>query len=121
MNRKSRRFVRSVMSGETYAFSEELYKAYVLKSDLELLLSTKIPLFTDSMHLFYVLMKASHPSERWLVVDLAALRESYNFETSNIGLASRVESSADPLKKPNYGQPLMGILNTGNDYIRTVQ
>ena len=86
--RKSRRVVRSIMAGETYAFSDAFDQAYVMKRDLEALYDKNMPLmmFTDSKQLFDVLTKASYPTEKRLMIDIASVRESYNtFEISNKG------------------------------------
>ena len=106
------------MAGEKYAFVDAFGHAYTIKHDLETLYNRPISLamFTDSKQVFDVLTKASYPTERRLMVDVAAVRESYNtYEISNIGLVSGKDNPSDALTKPNFGAPLMRILQENED------
>lgn len=108
MSRNSRRVVLSIMAGETYAFSDALYQGFMLKHDLETLYRREIPLmmFTDSKQLFDVITKATYPTERRLMIDIAAVRESYNsFDISNIGLVAGKDNPADSFTKKILESP----------------
>lgn len=56
---KSRRVVRSVLGGETYAFADGMDFGLSMKYDIEAMIDRKIPLrlFTDSKSLFDVITK----------------------------------------------------------------
>lgn len=77
-SRKSRRVVRSAMAGEVYAFTAALDEAFTIRYDLEQLYGQLIPLalYTDSKQLFDVVTRASHPTEKRLMIDVAAAREA---------------------------------------------
>ena len=115
---KSRRVVRSIMAGETFAFTDALDASLALRRDLSKVYGCNIPLsmYTDSKQLFDVLTKSTYPTERRLMIDVAAARESYTrFEISNIGLVRGDVNPADALTKPNFGKPLTTILKTAID------
>eukprot|EP00170_Pyropia_yezoensis_P000148 contig_1145_g149 len=123
-SRKCRQVMRSVMAGEVYAFSAAFDEEFVIRYDLEQLYGCHIPLslFTDSKKLFDVVTKASHPTEKRLMVDIAAAREAYNRrDISNVGLIASGDNPADPLTKPRGCPALDAILQTGVDRTPEVQ
>eukprot|EP00168_Porphyra_purpurea_P011369 TRINITY_DN2896_c0_g1_i1.p1 TRINITY_DN2896_c0_g1~~TRINITY_DN2896_c0_g1_i1.p1 ORF type:complete len:816 (+),score=159.39 TRINITY_DN2896_c0_g1_i1:2887-5334(+) len=79
-SRKCRRVVHSIMAGEVYAFTAAFDEAYMLRFDLKVLYERRvhITLLTDSKQLFDVVTKASHPTEKRLLIDVAAARQAYN-------------------------------------------
>lgn len=106
------------MAGETYAFTTAFDFAYILKHDLERVLRQPIALkmFTDSKQLFDVITRASHTTEKRLMIDIASAREAYkNFEISNVGLVAGTDNPADGLTKPRVCKPLYDLLRTGQD------
>lgn len=123
-SRKCKRVVRSVMAGEVYAFTTAFDEAFVLRYDLEQLYGRRIPLslFTDSKQLFDVVTKASHPTEKRLMVDVAAARQAYNrYDISNVGLIASEDNLADPLTKERGCLALETVLRTGTDRTPVVQ
>lgn len=77
-SKKSRRVVRSITAGDVYAFANAFDEAFVLKYDLEKIYGQHIPLITltDSKQLFDVISRASHPTEKRLMIYTAAAREA---------------------------------------------
>lgn len=117
-SRKSRRVVRSAMAGEVFAFTACLDEAFVLRYDLEQLYNCRIPLnvFTDSRQLFDVITRASHPTEKRLMIDVAAAREAYNRgDLSNVGLVAGKCNMADGFTKLKPNDALERFLDTGTD------
>lgn len=101
-SRKSWRVVRSAMAGEVFAFITALDEAFTLRFDLEMLYDQHIPLsiFTDSMQLFDVVTRASHPTEKRLLIDVAAAREACNrMDISNVCLVKSEDNMSDALTK----------------------
>ena len=73
-------------------------------------------LLTDSKQMFEVITKASHTSERRLMIDTAAAREAYNRgEISNVGLVLSKHNIADGLTKPGYCRAISDLITTGCD------
>lgn len=123
-SRKCKRVVRSVMAGEVYAFSTAFDEAFVLRYDLEQLYCRHVPLslFTDSKQLFDVMTKASHPTEKRLMIDIAAARQAYNrHEISNVGLIASEHNPADPMTKTRGCPALETLLRSGVDHTPVVQ
>lgn len=88
-SRKCRRVVRSIMAGEVYAFSAAFDEAFIIRYDLEQLYGCHFPIniFTDAKQLLDVVTKATHPTEKRLMVNIAAVRQAFNRgDTSNVGL-----------------------------------
>eukprot|EP00180_Rhodochaete_pulchella_P000372 Plantae.Rhodophyta-Rhodochaete_pulchella.ctg12617.p2 GENE.Plantae.Rhodophyta-Rhodochaete_pulchella.ctg12617~~Plantae.Rhodophyta-Rhodochaete_pulchella.ctg12617.p2 ORF type:complete len:137 (-),score=21.90 Plantae.Rhodophyta-Rhodochaete_pulchella.ctg12617:1933-2343(-) len=112
------------MAGETYAFADGFDSSFMIRYDLELILKQEIPLtmLTDSKQVFDVITKASHPTERRLLIDIAAAREVYNRnEISNVGLVSSKDNLADGLTKPGLFEILVLVMRTGLDDLKVQQ
>lgn len=89
MSKKSKRVVGSIMGGEVNAFVDSFDKLYILKRDLERLLNCKLSLHmtTDPKRLFNVMTKGQQPTEKRLIIDISAARETYKLqEISQVGL-----------------------------------
>lgn len=117
-SRKSRRVVRSIMAGEIYAFADAFDKAFVIKYDLERIYRQHLPLvmLTDSKQMFDVITRASHTTEKRLMIDVAAAREAYNRgEISNVGLVRSEHNVVDGLTKPGFCAAVDRVLRTGMD------
>jgi hypothetical protein len=86
---KSQRVTISSMEGETLAFADGFDNPFLLRHELERMLGQPVPLimFTDSQALFNVLIRNKTTTERRLMVDVAAARQSYHsMIISNNGL-----------------------------------
>eukprot|EP00170_Pyropia_yezoensis_P006154 contig_25038_g6173 len=104
------------MVGEIYALSAALDEAFIVRNDLEGLYRRHIPLslFTDSKQVFDVITRATHPTEKRLLIDVAGLRESYKRrEVSNLGLVTTENNMADAMTKLKCGSALDCLLKTG--------
>lgn len=117
-SKKSKRVVRSIMAGEVFAFSAAFDHAFVIQHDLRRILKHPIgmKMFTDSKQLFDVITRASHTTEKRLMVEITAARESYNrYEISTVGLVAGDVNPADGLTKPGICKPLNELLETSID------
>lgn len=113
---KSRRVVRSVLGGETYAFADGLDYGLSLKHDLEQMLGRKLGLrmFTDSKSLFDVISKNSTTTEKRLMVDVQAMREAYErMELSDVAWVKSEDNPADSLTKVKENAVLNRIVDEG--------
>jgi len=123
-SRKCRRVVHSIMAGEVYAFTAAFDEAFIIRYDLERLYGRHIPIniFTDSKQLFDVVTKGSHPTEKRLMVDVAAARQAYaRHDISNVGLIASNDNLADPLTKAHGCGALNELLRSGVDRTPVVQ
>lgn len=117
-SRKAKRVARSITGGDVHAISEAFDAAFMLRHDLEDFHGSKIPLhmFNDSHQLFDVMTKVSSTSERRLMIDVAALRESYNsFEIDQLVLLRGKMNIADALTKATPNCRLDTLLSTSLD------
>lgn len=117
-SRKSRRVVRSAMAGDAFALTAALDEAFTLRYDLDILYGQHIPLsiFTDSKQLFDVVTRASHPTEKRLLIDIAAAREAYNrMDISNVCLVKSEDNMSDGLTKVKPFAAQDRFLRTGID------
>lgn len=113
---KSRRVVRSVMGAELYAFADAFDLAFLLKKDLELMLSQRIPLIMmiDSDNMFKVIVKNTSATEKRLMIDIKAAREAYeDQEISDVGWVRGLHNPADGLTKPGKCEALEKIMDIG--------
>ena len=93
---KCRRITRSVLASELYALSNGYDLAASLKSTIETILGTAIPLVvcTDSKSLFDCLVKLGTTQEKRLMVDLMCLRQAY--ERRGIAEIKWIEGNSNP-------------------------
>lgn len=113
---KSKRIVRSVLGGETYAFADGFDAAYMLRYDLERMLMRRIPMtmLTDSESLFRVIIKASVTTEKRLMIDVRAAREAYQRgDISNVGWIRSAHNLADGLTKFEKNKLMVEFLESG--------
>jgi hypothetical protein len=113
---KSKRVVRSSTAGETLALADAFDIAHILRHDLQRMLQRHIPilLLTDSESLFKTLTNARYPTERRLLIDVAAMRQAYTRkEISNIALIDSNDNAADGLTKLKPNQALYRMLRAG--------
>jgi len=76
----------------------------------------------DSMQLFEVITRGSHPTEKRLIIDIAAAREAYDRrELSNVGLVASANNPADGLTKVEARPALDALLLTGSNHASVEQ
>lgn len=78
LSKNSKRVVCSIMGGEIFAFVDGFEKAFMLCKDLEKMSGINVPLFcfTDSKQVFDSVTKGQSTTEKRLMVDAMAARES---------------------------------------------
>jgi len=116
--------VRSIVACEVYAFADAFDATFILKHDLERIYLQHLPLvmLTDSKQMFDVITRTSHTTEKRLMIDVAAARETYNRnEMSNVGLVKSEQNVADGLTKQRLCSALDAVLRTGRDVIPVEQ
>lgn len=113
-SKKSKRVVRSIMGGETYAFMEAFDAVYSLKDDLAALLDRKleIRMMTDSKQLFDAITRGRRTTERRLSIDITAARDAYQrFEIDTICLIAGEHNPADALSKIGGNDSLLKVMD----------
>lgn len=117
-SKKARRVVRSIMAGEVYAFADAFDAVYIFKHDLERIYRQHLPpiVLTDSKQVFDVVTRASHTTEKRLMINVAAPRKAYRRnEISIAGLLKSEHNVADGLTKPGPCAAMDAMLRTGKD------
>ena len=113
---KCQRVTRSVLAAEVHAFASCFDFAFAVKHDLERMIGGEVPIvmFTDSKCLFDTITKLSKMTEKRLLIDIAALRESYvKGELFNVGHISSEYNLADPLTKKTKSDLLTEVMTCG--------
>lgn len=99
---KPKRFLRSVLGRETYAFADGFDQAYVIRHDLSKMLRKKLPLtiLTDSKSLFqFITSSLTVTSEKRLMVDVLETKQADdNGEISDVVWIPSDHNLADGLK-----------------------
>lgn len=99
---KCSRVTRSALAGEIYAFAAAFDFALALQHDIKSIADhcAPIAMLADSMRLFDAIAKLTELSEKRLLTDASALRESYSSaEISNAARASSQSNLAGCLAK----------------------
>lgn len=112
---KCRRRVRSILGGEAIAFIDGFDQGFLLRAQLRALLGRTLPMriLTDSASLYHVMTRATLTTERRLIIDLMAARESYaRGEISDIGLIRSQYNPADELTKDTDCSRLLAIMTS---------
>lgn len=113
---KSKRVTRSVLGAEVLAFADGFDYAYLLRHDLQRILAQHLPLamLTDSESLFKSIVKSTTTTEKRLMIDLEAARQSYGTQKiSDVGWIRSEDNPADGLTKPAPCKALEKLLETG--------
>jgi len=78
-NEKALSVVRSIKSGEFYAFADAFDAAYSLKHDVDRAYDKplRLMMLTDSTQMFVVTTSASHTTKKRLMIDVASERTRY--------------------------------------------
>lgn len=106
--------MRSVLGGEVYAFADGMDVGLTLKHDLEGIVGRSIGLrmFTDSKTLFDVITKNTTTTEKRLMIDIKAVRESYErMELSDVAWIRSENNPADALTKVKENAVLNHIVD----------
>lgn len=117
-SKKSKKIVRSILAEEVCAFMDAFDVSFMISSDVSNLLGMTITvfLFTDSKQLFDSVTKAKRTTEKRLMIDISAARESYKrYEIEAIGLIKGCDNPADDFSKINGNGTLKRILDSGID------
>ena len=112
---KCKRVTRSVLASELYAMTSGFDMASCLKATLEGILHTPIPLVvcTDSKSLFDCLVKLGTTNEKRLMIDLMALRQSYERrEIAEVKWIKGNTNPADAMTKAKPCNALEQLINT---------
>ena len=121
---KSRIVTRSVISAEVIAFADIFDGVFVIRSQVEQALHRSVALhrLTDSNSLFDITCKGSRTSEKRIMLDIHATRQSYqNQEISNTGFVRSTQNLADGLTKPKMEAALLETLQTGQHSVKCEQ
>lgn len=112
------------MAGEMYAFVLGFDRAFIIKNDLEDMLKSTVPIriYTDSKQVFDSMTKSKPTTERRLMIDLHATKDSYDrFEIESVALIRSDQNLADSLTKDTSANRLLVVLNSGNDDVKVTQ
>lgn len=105
------------MGAEVLAFADRFDYAFLLKHDLQRIIGDDLPLAmrTDSESLFKTIVKSTTTTDKRLMIDIQAARESYGKqEISDIGWIRSEDNPADGLTKPTPCRALEHLLHTGS-------
>ena len=115
---KCHRVTRSVLGAEIYAFSHCLDFVLALAQYLSTILKRKVKtvMFTDSKCLFDTITKLSSVSEKRLLIDIAAIRETYsNGDLSNVAHVASAHNLANVFTKFKADSTMLnGLMASGN-------
>lgn len=113
-SKKCRRVTRSFLAGEVMAFTAGFDAAFIIKYDLSRILNRRLSLYmiTDSRGLFDMITRNSYSAEKRLMIDLAALRESYRRrEIDSIAHIQGKSNPADALTKITHNVALNCLMD----------
>ena len=111
---KAKRVVRSVLSGETIAFADAFDSSFTLRHDLQNIIGKEIRLtmLADSLSLFRVIVNSSVTTEKRLMIDIRAARESNEkSEFEFLGWIKSQTNLADGFTKLGHFQALADFFN----------
>lgn len=79
-------------------------------------------MLTDSKQLLVLTTRASHTAEKMLIIDISAVRETYNtFYISNVGLIAGADNPSDFLTNPNFSKEIMKNLRNAKEETLVLQ
>lgn len=128
---KCKRITRSVLASEVYGMVQGFDIGYSIWTTLNQIIETlnlvtksvisKIPLIlcTDSYSLYEAITKFGTTTEKRLIIDIMAVRESYERkEITEIRWINGEDSPADAMTKSNPNKMLEKFINTNQAVIR---
>jgi hypothetical protein len=106
---KCKRVTRSILASELYGMASGFDMAVAVKTTFEGILDMKIPLVicTDSKSLYECMIKLGTTQEKRLMVDIMALRESY--ERREIAEIKWIEGDTNPADAMTKGKPCKAL------------
>lgn len=113
---KCHRVTRSAMSAESCAFADCYDAAYVLKTELEMLLHQDVPLqmLVDSKQLFDAISHSTRTKEQRVMIDINAAKQGFERkEISDLGLVTTDNMLADCLTKAMKPRQLVQAIRSG--------
>jgi hypothetical protein len=122
---KSKRITRSVLASEIYSMVAGANIAFVIGSTLKLITEQlglpKIPIIvcTNSYSLYEYLVKLGTTKEKRLMIDIMALRQSYEHrELLEIRWINGTDNPADTMTKATPNRALEGFIDTNELRVR---
>ncbi|CEJ95277.1 Putative Polyprotein [[Torrubiella] hemipterigena] len=116
---KSKRVTRSALASELYSMVQGADVGYALNSTLEIITKQlgipKIPMIlcTDSFSLYECLVKLGTTKEKRLMIDIMALRQSYERREANeVRWIHGNDNPADAMTKASPNQALRNLIDT---------
>ena len=121
---KCKRITRSVLASELYGMAHGFDMGAVIKSTIDLVLNTTIPLVicTDSKSLYDCLVRLGTTQEKRLMVDLMCLRQSYERrEIAEIKWIEGNTNPADSMTKSKACDALKQLIDTNKVNISVME
>lgn len=122
---KSKRVTRSVLASEIYGMVGGVDMAYALSTTLKMITNKlKLPeirtmVCTDSYSLYECLVKLGTTKEKRLMIDLMALRQSYERrELYEVRWINGIDNPADSMTKSNPNNALETLINKNEIEVR---
>ncbi|KAI0998399.1 hypothetical protein K3495_g9796, partial [Podosphaera aphanis] len=122
---KCRRVTRAVLASELYAMVHGVDLAIALRTTLNMITrQLEIPdiptiICTDSFSLYECLVKLGTTKEKRLMIDIMAIRESYERrELSEVRWINGLDNPADALTKNNPGKALHQLIESNKLLVR---
>lgn len=122
---KCKRVTRSVLASEIYGLTTGFDHSFTLASTLRIITKRlglpeiKVTVCTDSYSLYECLVKMGTTKEKRLMIDLLALRESYErHEIDEIRWIHRDDNPSDAFTKATPNKALENLVNTNQLTIR---
>jgi hypothetical protein len=119
---KCKRRIRSVLAAKLYAMTNEFDADSVIKSIIQRILNISLSmiLLTNSRSLYDCLVKLEITSEKWLMIDLMCLRQSYERkEITKIRWIDDESNSVDVMTKSNSCQTFNRLIDTNIINLKT--
>ena len=122
---KCKRVTRSVLASEIYGMAGGFDAAYVLKTTITSILQRldlppcKMVVCTDSLSLYQCLVQLGTTTEKRLMIDIMALRESYEGrEIDEIRWIAGADNPADAMTKDQPNRALEDLVSTNTTTLR---
>ena len=121
---KCKQITQSVLAAELYGMAHGFDIGAIIKATLEKILRLAVPLIlcTDSKSLYNCLVKLGTTREKWLIVDVMSLRQSYEqWEITEVKWIYGHHNPADSMTKAKPSSALKTLINTNCINISTTE